>query len=152
QLAYLWLWSWTIAARFVLPLLTPLALALARALGARPGNPGPRWMNQGLAATSALGLALGIVVLLADGGAGEFHRPVVPAIGRQAGGRQVLFLGGWGFQHYAEQAGLRRLDVRAPDVSGGELIVQPYYTTNNHIPPALNDRLKQVGNLAAAMP
>ena len=152
QLAYLWLWSWTIAARFVLPLLVPLAFGLARCLGARPEIERSRRTNVGLALISGGTLALGIVVLFADGRAGDFHRRAVPAIVRQAGGREIRFLGGWGFQHYAEQAGLHRVDARAPDLRPWELIVQPYYTTNNRIPAALDGRLKRVGNVAAAMP
>ena len=152
HLVYLWLWSWTVAGRFVLPMLVPVAFALARALGARPGQPIPRHVERWLLATAAVTLAFGALLLRADGYAGDFHRRAASAIVEQSSGRRVFFLGGWGFQHYAERAGMRRLDSREPHVSPGDLIVQPYYTTNNHVPAMIAPRLARVGNLAAAMP
>jgi hypothetical protein len=150
HVAYLWFWSWSIAARFVLPALVPLALLLARRL--ERGAVGPRAIVSGVAV--AAGLVAAIVVLRADGFPGELYRRALPALAAQArsDGRRAYFVGAWGFHYYAEQAGLPRLDTKGPAPRVGDLIFQSYYAGNNELPPTLVPRLREVGNVAAPAP
>lgn len=161
QVLYLWLWSWTIAARFVLPMLPPLALLLARALGARPasvGEPQPPVSGRShasvLAVSALVALAVSVPVLLADGYAGEFYRRALPQIAAQARseGRAGYFVGAWGFQHYAERAGLTKLNVDAPRLPAGAILLQPYYAANRDVPREVADRLERLASLPGPPP
>jgi 4-amino-4-deoxy-L-arabinose transferase-like glycosyltransferase len=152
NLVYLWLWSWTIAARFVLPLMLPLAILLARAL-TRPGGPSRR--SAGLLAAAAGGaLAVSVTVLIADAEVGDFYRRAVPQLGAQAQRerRQAHFVGAWGFQHYAERAGLAKLDRDLPRVERGDIVLQPYYAANRDIPGSVTARLEALASLPAPRP
>jgi hypothetical protein len=154
HVVYLWLWSWTIAARFVLPVLPALAILLARSLGARPGASRGGRAEMMLAGAALLALAVSAGVLRADGYAGEFYRRAVPQIAAQARaeGRRGLFVGAWGFQHYAERAGLARLNVDTPALVAGDIVLQPYYAANRELPRALAGRLERVANIAGPPP
>src|SRR5437763_472862 len=85
---FVWGWSWTVAARFVLPLLPPLAWLLALTAG-----PARRWL---LPAASAASLAVSAVVIQADMFPVAFHRAVVDELAGQAAptGQRVYFVGG----------------------------------------------------------
>jgi hypothetical protein len=150
HVVYLWLWSWTIAARFVLPLLVPVVLLLARRLERDHGGRAPLVAKVAV----AIGLVVAAVIVRADGFPGELYRRAIPALAAQARseGRRVYFVGAWGFHHYAEAAGLQRLDTKGPVVRAGDLIFQPYYAANNELPPALTARLHEVGNVVAPAP
>jgi hypothetical protein len=102
----------------------------------------------------AIGLVIAAVVVRADGFPGEIYRRALPSLAAQARteGRRAYFSGAWGFQHYAEAAGLQRLDVRNPRVRAGDLIFQPYYAANSELPPGLSGRLREVGNMPAPAP
>lgn len=143
---FIWFWSWTVAVRFVLPLMPPLALLLARALG-----PHRRWL---LAATTAGAIAVSSVVLQADAFPGQFHREVISAVAReaQAGGRRVYFVGAWGFQYYAERAGMRWLDPLDRTVRAGDLILQPHYVANSIMPPVFKPRIEKAAYIDAPVP
>src|SRR5262249_9632320 len=135
QLAYLLLWSWTIAARFVLPLMVPFALIAARAY-ARPGQ---RWNQRGqllLGVTTAATALSAIVLVSADASLGDFHRSLGGTLSRvaQANAGQTFFSGSWGFQYYAERAGLRRLDLLRDRTRPGDLIAITDYVTTAVIP------------------
>jgi hypothetical protein len=150
HVAFLWLWSWTVAARFVLPMLVPLALLLGRMLESRSRE--TRRLLLGSAALVAF--VLSCALLRADRAPGDFHRRVVADISAQARGehRPAQFVGAWGFAYYAEQAGMAHLDVRARLVAPGELVLQPYFVANNELPPSLVPRLAQVASIPAPAP
>jgi hypothetical protein len=151
HVTFLWFWSWTIAARFVLPLLVPLALLLARSLEPRAARvTRTAW----LAGATIVALALSIALLEADRVPGDFHRRVIADLGAQAQRehRPVRFAGAWGFQYYAQRAGMTRLDVRAANVAPGDLILQPYFVANNELPSALTGRLAQAASIPAPAP
>ncbi|MBI1736326.1 MAG: glycosyltransferase family 39 protein [Candidatus Rokubacteria bacterium] len=150
HVVYLWLWSWTIAGRFVLPLLVPVTFLLARALAReRPGR-----APAVFATAAALALAAAFLLVRADSFAGEVYRRAVPALAAQARqeGRRAWFVGSWGFQHYAEAARLERIDTNRVTARGGDLIFQPYYAANAELPPAVVGRLRQVGDVRAPAP
>jgi hypothetical protein len=151
---FAWFWSWTIAARFILPVFPPLALLLARSLRRAAGAERRREAERVLAMTAVATIAVAVIVLRADALPGEIHRSIVPAIATQAAadGRQAYFVGGWGFYYYAERAGMRRLDLRAPASRRGDLIVEPYYVANNEIPAELEKRTHVVGDIAGPAP
>jgi hypothetical protein len=150
QVVYLWLWSWTIAARFILPALVPLVLLLARRIE-RDRAERAVWI---FAVAATVALVPAFALLRADSFAGEIYRRAIPAVAAQARseGRKVYFVGAWGFQYYAEAAGFERLDVRVAAPPVDALILQPYYAGNNELPPALVPRLREIANLTAPAP
>ncbi len=142
QAAFAVLWSWTVAARFVLPLLPPLALLLWRALLASSGETARRRRAVGdglLGASAVAALVLSVLVLKADAAPGDYHRLALPQIARQIRGygQRGWFLGSWSFQYYAERAGLVRVDQQALAVRTGDFVVGPYYGGNSTMPEAL---------------
>jgi hypothetical protein len=153
HLVYLWLWSWTIAARFVLPMMLPLALLLAGAARAAVAeHPGRRHALHGI--TAALALGVSGILLAADADVGEFYRRALPQIAAQARGehRGAHFVGAWGFQHYAEREKLAKVNGDAPDVARGDLILQPYYAANRELPAALSRRVAELASLPGPRP
>lgn len=149
HVAYLCLWSWTVASRFVLPLLVPVALLLVRAV-ARERPVLARRVVVGAIIVSSL---VGMAVLRADSFPGELYRRALPDIASQARaeGRRAYFVGAWGFQYYAERLGFERLDTRSP-VRPGDLIVQPYYAANNRLPFTVANRVRQGADIPAPAP
>ncbi|MBI1847507.1 MAG: hypothetical protein HYR86_11110, partial [Candidatus Rokubacteria bacterium] len=137
-------WSWTVAARFVLPVLPPLALLLWRSLAAPRGRDdaapgGARRAEILLGAAAVVACGASILLLPADAAPGNYHRLAVPQIARQIaaqGGRGWL-LGAWSLQYYGERAGLVRVDERALAVRAGDVVVGPYYAANRAMPAAL---------------
>jgi hypothetical protein len=165
---FAWFWSWTIAARFILPAMPPLALLLARSLGlGRPSSSMPAAPDRSphgandrgraerlLAATTLASLTLATVVLWADTVPTAFLRGVIPQLAAEAmaEGRRPYFVGAWGFHYYAERAGMQRLNGRAPQSRPGDLVIAPYYVANNAMPPALVGHIVLVKEIAAAVP
>lgn len=149
HLAYLFLWSWTVASRFVLPLLVPVALLLVRGIARER----PSRARLVAAVAVAVSTVVGFAVLRADSFAGEIYRRALPdiAVQARAEGRRGYFVGAWGFQYYAERAGFERLDARRA-VRPGDLIVQPYYAANNQLPPTIANRVEQAADIPAPAP
>jgi hypothetical protein len=155
HLAYLWLWSWTVAARFVLPAMLPLVILLARSLGARGGAPASRSRAALFGAAAGLALVVSVTLLLADSAVGDFYRRAIPVVVKTVAARErgtVHFVGAWGFQHYAERAGLTKVNGDAPGVERGDLVLQPYYAANRDLPGDLEDRLEEHGRLTGPRP
>ena len=150
HIAYLWFWSWTIAARFLLPALVPLVFLLARRIERDRGERAVR----SFAVAASVALLSAFALVRADSFAGEIYRRAIPAVAAQARseGRKVYFVGAWGFQHYAEAAGFERLDAGGSAPPPGVLVLQPYYAGNNELPPPLIPRLRQVADLPAPAP
>ncbi|MFZ3207693.1 MAG: hypothetical protein WA140_02525 [Geobacteraceae bacterium] len=97
------------------------ALLIARELALRNGK--ASWII--LVATVAIGIGLGVAILRADAvfanlgrrAANELIAPNVVA------GKHVWFVGHWGFQWYAENAGARPVTLNPPYPLPGDLIV-----------------------------
>lgn len=145
--------SWTVAARFLLPALPPLAWTLARALGARPGHEAPA-MRRYLAPTTVVAFALAAVMLRADALPAEFQRDVIATVAERARqeGRRAHFLGAWSMLYYGERAGMRWLDVHRDPPRPGDLLVGAHYVSNARIPPELAGRLRKVADFTSRVP
>lgn len=163
QAGFAWFWSWTIAARFVLPLMPPLGLLVARSVSARSGgdtatparaSSGGRLRRGLLPATALMAFAVATIVLWADTAGGKFHRAMIPWIAARARaeGRQVRFVGTWGFFYYADRAGMRRLNRTHPDAHAGDLILQPYYVAENELPPGFEKLTTLLASNPAPVP
>lgn len=136
QALFAWFWAWSAAARHLLFLFPPLALLLVRAA--------PR--SRALAAATVVALALATVLLRSDTAAADFHRERLPVIARElaSAGVRGRVLGAWSFQYYGERAGLARLDLLAPELRPGDVVLNPYFAANSAMPPALKARLEPV--------
>ena len=143
---FVWGWSWTVAARFVLPLLPPLAWLLALAAG-----PARRWL---LPAASAASLAVSAVVIQADMFPVAFHRAVVDELAGQAAptGQRVYFVGGGTVLYYGERIGMRWLDPDDRTARAGDLLLHPYWSANSLLPQRFRSRIALVTRLTAPVP
>jgi 4-amino-4-deoxy-L-arabinose transferase-like glycosyltransferase len=103
-----------------------VAILVARALSDRRASPArSRAPGLVLASTAALGLALGVAILLADAAFAGFARRAAAELiaPRVSAGNRVWFAGHWGFQWYAEKAGGRPLTLTPPYPVRGDLVV-----------------------------
>lgn len=131
----LWLWggiifcfyfNWTVNARTVLLFAPPALILFAR------------WTenNAALRRTAiALGLAIGLLVSLADYEFAEFGRREAAWVSNRYGDdERVRFVGHWGFQYYMEQAGYRHIDFGNPALESGDRAIIPMMHTASNRP------------------
>jgi hypothetical protein len=106
--------------KYLIPSAPAAAILLARELS-RHG----RLARPVLATSLALGVTLGVAILRADSAFAEVGRTVARTIiqPQVAAGRHVWFVGHWGFQWYAEQAGARFFSISPPYPMRGDLVV-----------------------------
>jgi 4-amino-4-deoxy-L-arabinose transferase-like glycosyltransferase len=120
--------NWTVNGRSVLPLVPAVGILLARA-GERRGCR-QRPVALALAAAGALAFA----VTWADGrladSARDAAQQLVQVHGEQPG--RLAFQGHWGFQHYAQEAGLAPLALDRDRLEPGDRVVLPGNNTNVH--------------------
>jgi len=97
------------------------ALLMGRKLSSRGGR--ISWLVLGT--TILFGVGLGVAILRADAAfAGLGKRAATELIApRIAAGRQVWFVGRWGFQWYAEKAGARPVTLTSPYPAPGDVVV-----------------------------
>jgi hypothetical protein len=78
-----------------------------------------------LSGVVALGLGLGVAILRADAALAEVGRRATAELiePRVAAGQRVWFVGHWGFQWYAENAGARPVTLTPPYPSRGDFLV-----------------------------
>jgi 4-amino-4-deoxy-L-arabinose transferase-like glycosyltransferase len=129
----LWIWgtfiftgflNWGIGARFLLPLVPPVAILVARIVGERKDA-------SFVAAYMPLlpALALSLVVAWADYTLAESARRAAFDIGEEYGkastGRTLWFQGHWGFQYYMEELGAKALDMKRSHIKAGDTIIVP---------------------------
>jgi hypothetical protein len=152
-LLFVLLISWTVAARFLLPAVPPLAWVLCRSLGMRPGQ-GQSRATRWLAATGIVTLALSIAVMRADSLPAEFHRDVIARVAERARQehRRVLFRGAWSVLYYAERAGMQWFDAAREPARSGDLLLGAQYVSNTRVPPELIGRLSKVGEFSSPVP
>lgn len=76
-------------------------------------------------ATLVLGASLGLAIVRADAEFAGLGRRAVEALisPRVSAGRQVWFVGHWGFQWYAENAGARHVTLTPPYPAPGDVVV-----------------------------
>jgi len=145
--------SWTVAVRFLLPALPPLAWLVARALGGRSAHETPT-LRRWLIPTTAAAFALAVVVLRADAVPADFQRDVVATVAERARqeGRHVHFLGAWSMLYYGERAGMRWLDPGRDPPRAGDLLLGAHYVSNSRIPPGFARRLVKVAEFESPVP
>lgn len=78
-----------------------------------------------LGTTLGLGAGLGVAILRADAALGDLGRRAAAELiaPRVAAGQRVWFVGHWGFQWYAENAGAQHATLTAPYPVPGDLLV-----------------------------
>lgn len=111
-----------VAPRSILPCLLSLVLLIQALTSVRSG-PGPNARGIAIALTVALGLAVGA----ADADWAGVYRDAAPRIAngyRPADGR-LYFLGHWGWQHYAEAAGMTQFDPLRTQLEPGDILIVP---------------------------
>ncbi|MCK9419646.1 MAG: hypothetical protein M0R70_09735 [Nitrospirae bacterium] len=97
------------------------ALLIARELSSRKGK--ESWLILGV--TVVLGICLGVAILRADATFANLGRQAAAELiaPNVAAGKRVWFVGHWGYQWYAENAGARPATLTPPYPSPGDLIV-----------------------------
>lgn len=113
--------TWTVAVRYMLAALPPLALLTARAM--QRGGASDRRRPWAPAAVTIVTLVIGVVVLRADTFWVAQYRDAARWAGAtaRAKGVQAFYKNGaWGFEYYAQRAGLH---LFGPKVRSGDLVV-----------------------------
>jgi hypothetical protein len=107
-------------AKYLLASAPAAAILVARALAAAPAL-----SRSLLAATAAAGVLLGVAILRADAALAGLGRDAARALAapQVAAGKRVWYVGHWGFQWYAEEAGARFLPPRPSLLAPGDLVV-----------------------------
>ena len=113
----------------------------------------PRIARPLLGATVLVSSLLGVAILRADSSFAEAGRHaaqtlIAPEVAR---GRRVWYVGHWGFQWYAEQAGARFFPVEPPFPGQGDLVVA-CLNCEPHIVPDQMDVLIPVRRVRHAEP
>lgn len=116
--AFLALFSPMMASRHILLILAPVLLILAPALA----QASTREKALALTCTAALGVAL----TLSDKQYAAFYRTSAPRIQQELAGKGTIWsLGHWGWQWYAEQAGMQTYGRTSSPVAVGDYLVVP---------------------------
>lgn len=151
QLVFLFT-TWSVAVRYFLAALPPLALLVTRAmLRDDSGVPGPRRV---LAALTIVTFALGIAVLHADMFWVDQQRQSATWAGglaRERGQQAFIKGGAWGFEYYARRAGLRYFGREHAD-RPGDLLVAMRDAPTEAITAAELARLEHFADFWSAAP
>jgi dolichyl-phosphate-mannose-protein mannosyltransferase len=128
--------NWSVNARSVLPLVPAAGILLARRLE-DPGN-APRSRSQGklVAALVASGL-VSVWVAAADAEWADSEREAARLVKERLSSETaaVWFEGHWGFQYYAQKAGLRPFDLEKYTLSPGDVLIMPEGNIQTRTPP-----------------
>lgn len=119
--------SWSVSARYVLPL-APLAAILAARATERVARPALARLAP--AAVLAPSLALALLAAQADRARADAARDAARGLWEDWRGRRLWFQGHWGFQWYLQEAGALPLDQRGSDVAPGDRIAVPLNNAN----------------------
>lgn len=135
-----------VAVRHVLLALPPLLLLLARAHRVTLLEPRSRgWVAAALATTAALGVALGVsdrawAAVYREEAA--HHRAAYVTPDPHGPERQATyFVGHWGWQWYASEAGLLAYDPGSTELRVGDTLVVPLYVDHPPLDEAVGARL-----------
>ncbi len=130
------------AARYVLPVLPPLAILLVRQWQQVLG--GGFWAHLPPALIVLQGFGLGSLLGLADAELADRYRLVALQVRHDHPQRRIWFVGEWGFRHYMGTVGGRylRSQDESPDV--GDLIVRPFIAGMHEISPNVLSRAVRV--------
>lgn len=122
--------NWSVNVRALLPAAPAVAVLLAsrvREATLREGSGlrGPTWALVGC-------VGVGLLVAHGDAALAHAHRQAAIDLTRSVDreGRPLWFQGAWGFQHYMERRGARKVDWSHVEMKGGDRIVQPHLGSN----------------------
>jgi hypothetical protein len=132
-----------VAVRSFLPIEAPLAIALLR--GHAPRLRSRVGVGLAIVGMASLSMLLAVVDTRWAGCYPEFAAKVARRY--EGTGREVYFLGHWGWQYYAEREGLRGWDARWTDVPPGSLVIIPLRVDKQQISPAVLDRLRKLDQI-----
>ena len=135
-------------AKYLLVSAPAAAILVARAMASSP-----RIGRPALAVATAASALLGIAILRADTAFAELGREaartlIAPEV---ASGRRVWYVGHWGFQWYAEEAGARFFPIEPPYPQQGDLVVS-CVNCEPHIEPDQMDALVLVRRIRHTEP
>ena len=146
--AFLWLWlaggclaSVCLlpfgAARYMLPVLPPLALILS---SPQPGLPGrrPLWVGLSFAVT----MVLGGMLAAADAEFAAVYRRAARELPAASGGGRVWFIADWGFRYYMERDGHRYLLSTDQSPTEGDVVIVPRIAGLHAMAPAVQARAR----------
>jgi len=147
------------AVRHLLPALPPLALIGFRQLQL-PDGALRRWDRAMLSLLLLAQIAVAFLVARADSEYAETYRDfaarahaVIAQRDENAVDATIWFLGHWGWIHYAERAGLRKLHSTGPRPERGDFLIVPRFVEKGWVLerlPKLAARLEQVDQVVYA--
>jgi 4-amino-4-deoxy-L-arabinose transferase-like glycosyltransferase len=122
-----------VAVRYLLPALPPILIL--QCLTLRPSR-------FSLIVTATLTTIIGGAITLADFRWSSFYPKTVAEVNAEHPTATIFFCGHWGFQWYAEKAGMTAWDARWTDAPTGALILIPQRADPTPIHPAVRGRMK----------
>ena len=129
------------AVRHILPAVPPILLLLGHSFGRLASR---RWATVALAVTASLGGALAV----SDYEYADVYRQCAPEVASSLpAGSNVWFTGHWGWQWYAERAGMRQYDRLRPGIAKGDYFVAPLLP-GSAIAPHQRKGIRLVDNMA----
>jgi hypothetical protein len=145
--------NWSVNARSVLPLIPAVGILLARRLD-ELGDERPSRLRGKLPAALVVSGLVSLWVVAADvawanserDAAGEVHERV------KSETAAVWFQGHWGFQYYAQKAGLRPFDHFKYTLNAGDLLIMPEANIQTRTPPQQFIREVQIVELDLRQP
>ncbi len=136
------------AARFLIPLLPPLAVLFVADLEA---SCPPRARTAALVATVAGTLWLSLSLIASDRAFARFSRDAAARGAREAAGRRLPLVttGGWGLRWYVDRAGGRVLGRATDPLRTGAVLLEPALADHRILPHALRGRSTVVARWTA---
>jgi 4-amino-4-deoxy-L-arabinose transferase-like glycosyltransferase len=128
--------NWSVNARSVLPLVPAVGILLARRLDRRDDGLQPRLRGKIAVALVASGL-VSLWVAAADAGWAGSERDGALQVKEivKSETASVWFEGHWGFQYYAQGAGLRPFDLEKETLHPGDVLIMPEGNIQTRTPP-----------------
>jgi hypothetical protein len=145
--------NWSVNARSVLPLIPAAGILLARRLDEL--GDGPRGRLRGpLVAGLVLSGLVSLWVVTADAAWADSERDAAREVHERVKSETtaVWFQGHWGFQYYAQKAGLRPFDHAKCTLNAGDLLIMPEGNIQTRTPPPQFVRDVQVVELDLRQP
>jgi 4-amino-4-deoxy-L-arabinose transferase-like glycosyltransferase len=128
--------NWSVNARSVVPLIPAAGILLARRLDQRGDGPQPGLRGKIALAMVASGL-VSLWVAAADAAWASSERDAARQVHELVKGETaaVWFQGHWGFQYYAQRAGLRPFDLERDTLNPGDVLIMPEGNIQTRTPP-----------------
>jgi 4-amino-4-deoxy-L-arabinose transferase-like glycosyltransferase len=126
--------NWTINARAILPAAPVVAILIWRRVALRHGKGTSTFWTKGSIVSLGSSLAIAIAVGWGDWRLADNARVAASTLAARYGPESgtLWFQGGWGFQHYMEEHGGRRISMGKTAFSPGDILISPNNNTNVH--------------------